>query len=260
MNDTYQNKLAVFLKPLSDVRSINLISLIIYYLCGFIIIFSAFYYIVNLPYFNLRNINVINNGVAIDLANIQNRLNSNNSANNNSKGQVYSFFSLSLAEIRDAFEQQPSIKKVDIMRQYPNTIDITIYPQEYFAKWGNNYEDNLYISSDGKIYPGSDYDKARTSIELYAYSNDHAQFLVDEYKRLNKLFKSKIISLTYNQQNNFNIKLADQTNLIIENEGADIMRSKINFWYKSWQKLKQNPDYQHIKYFDLRHTGFTMRL
>jgi cell division protein FtsQ len=220
-------------------------------------------YIIRLPYFVITNFNIYTNGIDINLNIIQEQLSK----------RKYSFFSLSLDDIRSSFEELPSIKNANIIRKYPNSIDVILEKQNPFAKWGQ--QDDLYINSDGLIYTGSNYDELRTSINLYGQYND-AEIVLKQYHELQRIIKYKILSLNYSTERNWIVILSNSAkNISISNSNSNeqqtlkltlgkedniVLEKKLKFWQKNWNILKTKPEYADVNVFDLRHNGFTMKI
>ncbi len=236
-------------KFIRNISSILFISAFIYSLTWLAV------YIVRLPYFVINNFNIYTNGIDINLNIIQEQLSKNK----------YNFFSPSLNDIRFIFEDIPSIKNANIIRKYPNSVDVILEKQKPFARWGT--QDNLYINSEGIVYIGSNYDELRTSITLYGQEND-ADLVLKQYYELQKIIKYKIISLTYSTERNWIIIISNPVNLnnnsqIIQltlgKEDNNTLANKIKFWQNNWSKLKTKSEYANMNAFDLRYNGFTMK-
>ncbi|MFM2344378.1 MAG: hypothetical protein RLZZ210_988 [Pseudomonadota bacterium] len=214
-------------------------------------------YVVKLPYFAINNFNIYTNGIDINLNIIQEQLGKSR----------YSFFSPSLNDIRTVFEDLPSIKSANIVRKYPNSVDVILEKQKPFARWGT--QDNLYMNADGLVYTGSTYDELRTSITLYGQDSD-SELVLKQYHEFQRMLKYKILSLTYTTERNWLVILSNsqsnlnnQENQIIKitlgKEDNNALAKKISFWQKNWNLLKQKPEYANVNVFDLRYKGFTMK-
>jgi POTRA domain, FtsQ-type/Cell division protein FtsQ len=262
----YRHKINWF----SNTKLIRIISKFMH-MCSFICIFLILgLYIIQRPYFKIQHMNIHSPNIDINLNTVQTQLGI----------KQYSFFSLSLDQMRNVFEHLPSVKSANITRKYPDTLDVYLEKHTPFAYWGS--EENTYVNADGVVYVGSNIEKNVRNVYLSGDNKD-AKTVINQYAFLNKIFNQLVVSLTQTAEGNWIVILSNpiepsnlnlqniQNNNEIQKQHSDYLKitlgrddqmllaKKIVFWQKSWQKLKQQPEYAQVNTFDLRYDGFSMR-
>ncbi|MEO7012707.1 MAG: cell division protein FtsQ/DivIB [Dokdonella sp.] len=64
------------------------------------------------------------------------------------------FFAVQLQDVRDAVSRLPWVERVEARKQWPDTLSLTVYERQPFARWG----DSRLISRSGELFevPGTD--------------------------------------------------------------------------------------------------------
>lgn len=109
--------------------------------------YGAVHYVVRLPAFPLREVR-INGGLAhVTLEQVETIVRRELEGN---------FFTLDLAAARAAFEKLPWVRKVNVRRQWPDRLEVTLEEHVPLARWGNtalvNTEGEVFTAAyDGKL-------------------------------------------------------------------------------------------------------------
>ena len=144
---------------------LNWIANFLYALAAVMLLYGVLYVVVHLPIFPLREVRV--EGELHHVTREQLKL----IAERHLKGN---FFTLDLAQARDAFEKLPWARNVSVRRRWPDRLEVTVEEHRELARWGNVALVNSYgelfqaaSNSDLPVFYGPA-DSVREVAEHYA--------------------------------------------------------------------------------------------
>lgn len=104
-------------------------------------------FVVHLPVFALREIRVVGAPAHVTRAQVETIV---------AKEMKGTFFTLNLPTLRLAFEKLPWVREVNLRRQWPDRLDVTVTEHVPLARWGNlalvnNHGEIFQAAYDGKL-------------------------------------------------------------------------------------------------------------
>jgi cell division protein FtsQ len=126
---------------------LNRISDLLFTLALLLAVCGALYFSIHLPAFALREVRVDGKLAHVTGEQVETVV------RHELKGN---FFTLNLAATRAAFEKLPWVRKVNVRRQWPDQLEVTLEEQVPLARWGdlglvNNYGEVFEAAYDGKL-------------------------------------------------------------------------------------------------------------
>ena len=126
---------------------LNWIANFLYALAAVMLLYGVLYVVVHLPIFPLREVRV--EGELHHVTREQLKL----IAERHLKGN---FFTLDLAQARDAFEKLPWARNVSVRRRWPDRLEVTVEEHRELAGWGNvalvnSYGELFQAASDSDL-------------------------------------------------------------------------------------------------------------
>jgi cell division protein FtsQ len=126
---------------------LNRISDLLFTLALLLVIGGVLYFVIHLPAFALREVRVDGNLTHVTGEQVETIVRRELKGN---------FFTLNLAAARAAFEKLPWVRKVNVRRQWPDQLEVTLEEQVPLARWGNlalvnNYGEVFDAAYDGKL-------------------------------------------------------------------------------------------------------------
>jgi cell division protein FtsQ len=122
---------------------------LLYALAAILLLYAVLFVVVHLPVFPVRQIKVTGQLQHVTPQQVryivQRELNGN-------------FFTVDLARTRQAFEQLPWVRKVDVRRKWPDRLEVSLEEHVPLARWGtlgmvNTYGEIFDASGDGQALP-----------------------------------------------------------------------------------------------------------
>ncbi|MEO7916419.1 MAG: cell division protein FtsQ/DivIB [Dokdonella sp.] len=91
------------------------------------------------------------------------------------------FFALDLKQVRAAVMELPWVARVDVSKRWPDTLEVTVFEQLPFARWG----ENRLVSTSGELFevPGS---APLHSLPQFFAADDRAADVLDFHARCEK--------------------------------------------------------------------------
>lgn len=126
---------------------LNRISDLLFTLAILLVVYGAAHFVVHLPAFALREVRV--NGTLAHVTGDQIEAIVKRELNGN-------FITLKLAAVRASFEKLPWVRQVQVRRQWPDRLEITLEEHLPLARWGaaalvNSYGEVFQAAYDGKL-------------------------------------------------------------------------------------------------------------
>lgn len=112
-----------------------------------LIAYATLSFVVHLPVFALREIRVVGAPAHVTRAQVETIV---------TKEMRGTFFTLNLPTLRLAFEKLPWVREVNLRRQWPDRLDVTVTEHVPLARWGNralvnNHGEIFQAAYDGKL-------------------------------------------------------------------------------------------------------------
>ena len=155
--------------------------------------YSLIHYALQLPVFKLRTVKLTYTPQQVDLNQV-NRLIKNSVGG--------SFFTVDLEKTRRVFEQLPWVRKVEVRRQFPWGLEVTLEEHVPMARWN----DSALVNTFGEVFEG----QSKLSLPDFNGEPDTAKQLAERYadfsRQLEKVQRS-IVQINLSQRYAWQLRL-----------------------------------------------------
>jgi len=161
-----------------------------------------------------------------------------------------------LEAIRKAIATLPFVKRVEITRVFPDTLEIAIEEYHPVARWKNGG----LIAEDGTVFSAQSTDPLPIILTEEALIEPSLETLKN-MRSLFKLIGKDIATLIVTPRESVALRLTDGTGIIIGRDDVIFRAMRFVRLYPLWQqKLHLNGSEGKFRLFDLRYThGFAIR-
>ena len=128
------------------------------------------------------------------------------------------FFALDLDRVRASVAALPWVEKVEVRKQWPDTLELRVLEQQPFARWG---EDRL-IGHNGTLFsaPGAE---SIQGVPHLAGPDDHLAEVIDFYTRSQRLFSGtgqSVVGVALSERGSWTLVLGSGAEVAIGREQA----------------------------------------
>ena len=219
-------------------RSANLL----YSAAALLIFYGCIHYVVHLPVFPLREIRVIG-----DVGHVTNE----QVAAVIARELRGNFFTVDLAQAREAFEKLPWVRKVNVRRQWPDRLEIAVEEHQPLARWGSTALVNAHgevfeaaISSKLPVFFGPE----GTAVEVVAH--------YAEFDRLLAPIGRKVVLIALSARRAWQLRLDDGMVLQLGRENLEArLAGFVSAYQRTVARLPQPPSHVDLRYSN----GFAVR-
>lgn len=164
------------------------------------------------------------------------------------------FFALNLDDVRSAVSTLPWVARVDARKRWPDTLELTVYEQLPFARWG----DTRLISRSGQLFsvPGT---AVLQGLPQMSGPDDRLADVLAFYKRCQTDFSGTgllVTAVTLSDRGSWTLSLASGAQIAI---GHDQVDARIKRFRDVWPQIASSQSVGPA-YMDLRYqNGFAVR-
>lgn len=108
---------------------------------------------------------------------------------------VGNFFTIDLAQVRDAFEQVPWVRSASVRREYPGTLRVRLREHDAAAYWGPETSATL-LNGDGETFEANASDLEQDDLPRLKGPQGQSAVVLDMFRRLQPVFAPLALELT----------------------------------------------------------------
>lgn len=108
---------------------------------------------------------------------------------------VGNFFTIDLAQVRDAFEQVPWVRSASVRREYPGTLQVRLREQDAAAHWGPEGGSAL-LNGDGEVFEANASDLEQDDLPRLKGPQGQSPAVLDMFRHLQPVFAPLGLELT----------------------------------------------------------------
>ncbi len=222
---------------------LNLVANALYALAGLASAYAALWYVVHLPVFPLREIQVLGAPLHVTRAQISDLARTELDGN---------FFTLNLRAARAAFEKLPWVRSVTVRRKWPDRLEVRIEEHVPLARWG----DAGLVNTQGEVFRAA-YDG---ELPVFLGPPGSAKEIAIQYNFFRRALEpigKKLAQVQVTARRAWEIRLAGGTTIELGRERVEERLSKfIAVYDRSLGRLQRRIDYVDLRYAN----GFAVRI
>lgn len=205
--------------------------------------YGLLYFAVHLPLFPVREVRVVNVVKHVTAEQIETTV----------RGAVRgTFFTVDLASARSAFESMPWVRSVNVRRQWPDRLDVTLEEHVPFARWG----ESALVNAQGEVFHAA-YDHALPVFAGPAGSAKEIAIQYGHFRRSLAAIGKTPVYVQVSPRRSWLIRLED--GMVLELGRADVearLERFVSAYGRTISRLGRR-----IEYVDLRYSnGFAVRV
>ena len=176
------------------------------------------------------------------------------------------FFSVNLAQTREAFMQLPWVRSVVVHRVFPNQLAVQLEEHEAAAYWGADDNNLRLLNRQGEVFEGDPDEVTQEGLPRLSGPDAQSAEVLLTYRRLTPLFKpldAHITALDLDPRGNWQLVLNDNLTITIgagtEQELAARIRQFVETVGPVTERYQRT--FADLEYVDLRYkTGYALRM
>ncbi|MEP6792623.1 MAG: cell division protein FtsQ/DivIB [Ramlibacter sp.] len=165
--------------PPFDVKLMNLTASVLFSACGVLLLAAGMWWLVRNPVFAVGGITVqgdtVHNSAVTLRANVAPQLAGN-------------FFTVDLAQTRDAFQAVPWVRRAIVRREFPNRLRVSLQEHKAVAFWGADGESRL-VNSFGEVFEANTGDVEQDDLPRLAGPDGESAQVLAMYRAIKPLFE-----------------------------------------------------------------------
>lgn len=214
----------------------------LYGAAALLIVYGCIHYVVHLPVFPLREIHVIGDGGHVTneqvAAVIARELRGN-------------FFTVDLAQAREAFEKLPWVRKVNVRRQWPDRLEVAVEEHRPVARWGST----ALVNAHGEVFEAA----ISSALPVLVGPEGTAAEVVARYAEFDRLLAPigrKAMLITLSARRAWQLRLDDGMVLQLGRENLETrLAGFVSAYQRTVARLPQPPAHVDLRYSN----GFAVR-
>lgn len=222
---------------------LNRIATALFALAGLAVGYAAVLYVVHLPIFPLREVDVTGRPKHVTYEQVADIVKTELRGN---------FFTLNLPAARTAFEKLPWVRTVNVRRKWPDRLEISLEEQVPLARWG----DEALVNVQGDLFYAA-YDG---ELPVFLGPPDSAKEIAIQYsffKRVLEPIRAVPVQVRVTPRRAWELKLASGTTLALGREQVeDRLMRYVSAYDRSLGRLQRRIDYVDLRYSN----GFAVRI
>jgi cell division protein FtsQ len=225
-----------------NAAALNRIAGLLYRAAALLIIYGCIHYAVHLPVFPLREIRVIGDvGHVTDeqlAAVIARELQGN-------------FFTVDLAQAREAFEKLPWVRKANVRRQWPDRLEVTVEEHRPLARWGST----ALVNGHGEVFEAA----ISSTLPVFLGPEGAAAEVMARYCEFERLLTPigrKVVLIALSTRRAWQLRLDDGMVLQLGRENLEArLEGFVSAYQRTVARLPQPPSHVDLRYSN----GFAVR-
>jgi cell division protein FtsQ len=226
-----------------NAAQLNRLANAIYVLVGMALGYAAVLYVMHLPVFPLREVEVTGEPKHVTYAQVSEIVKRELKGN---------FFTIDLPQLRGAFEKLPWVRSVNVRRQWPDRLEISLEEHVPLARWGNEG----LVNSHGDVFHAA-YDG---ELPVFLGPPGTAKEIAIQFEYFRKVLapiRRTPVQVQVTPRRAWEVKLAGGTTLAL---GRDQVEARLARYVEAYDRSVGRLN-RRIDYVDLRYTnGFAGRI
>lgn len=208
-----------------------------------LIAYATLSFVVHLPVFALREIRVVGTPAHVTRAQVETIV---------TKEMRGTFFTLNLPTLRLAFEKLPWVREVNLRRQWPDRLDVTVTEHVPLARWGNL----ALVNKHGEIFQAA-YDGKLPVFVGPAGTSKEIAIQYDFFRRTLAAIDAAPALVRLTPRRAWQVRLASGTTLELGREDVEARLARfIAVHDRTLGALQRRVDYIDLRYAN----GFAVRI
>ena len=222
---------------------LNRIANALFACAALLVLYAVAVRVTHLPMFAVRSIHVSGTPQHITRAQIE------TIASEHMRG---TFLTLDLQSVRRAFEKLPWVREVELRRQWPDRLDVTIYEHAPLARWGST----ALVNTQGEIFHAA-YDG---KLPVFLGPPDSAKEIAIQYDYFRRALSAvraapAVVQLTPRRA--WQVRLENVTTIVLGREDLESRLAR----FLAVHGRTITPLNRRVEYIDLRYAnGFAVRI
>lgn len=207
-----------------------------------LIVYGCIHYVVHLPVFPLREIRIVG-----DVGHVTNE----QVAAVIARELRGNFFTVDLAQAREAFEKLPWVRKVNVRRQWPDRLEVAVEEHQPLARWGSA----ALVNAHGEVFEAA----INGTLPVFFGPEGTAAEVVARYAEFDRLLASigrKVVLITLSARRAWQLRLDDGMVLQLGRENLEArLAGFVSAYQRTVARLPQPPSHVDLRYSN----GFAVR-
>lgn len=222
---------------------LNRIATALYAFAGLAIGYAAVLYVIHLPIFPLREVEVLGTPAHVTYEQVADIVRTELKGN---------FFTLNLPAARSAFEKLPWVRSVNVRRKWPDRLEVSVEEHVPLARWG----DEALVNVQGDLFRAA-YDGDLPTFIGPPGSAKEIAIQYNFFKRALEPIKKTPVQVQVTPRRAWEVRLAGGTTLALgRNEVEARLMRYIAAYNASVGRLQRRIDYVDLRYAN----GFAVRI
>ena len=225
-----------------NTAALNRAAGLLYGAAALLIVYGCIHYVVHLPVFPLREIRVIG-----DVGHVTN----DQVAAVITRELRGNFFTVDLAQTREAFEKLPWVRKVNVRRQWPDRLELAVEEHQPMARWGST----ALVNAHGEVFEAA----ISSTLPLFSGPEGTASEVVARYAEFDRLLVPigrKVVLIALSARRAWQLRLDDGMVLHLGRENLEgRLAGFVSAYQRTVARLPQPPSHVDLRYSN----GFAVR-
>lgn len=169
------------------------------------------------------------------------------------------FFSMSLDEVRTAFEKLPWVRRAEVRRRWPNAVELRLEEHQAVAYWRSGDSDSVHlVNRQGELFIAA----SNADLPEFAGPPGSAAYLLERYRAFATVLEPlqrRLVSVWLSAREAWQLELDDGMVIVLgrEQDKAPVEQRLMRF-VRAWPQTERNIGLQ-IATVDLRYQrGFAL--
>ncbi len=225
-----------------NAATLNRTAGLLYGAAALLIVYGCIHYVVHLPVFPLREIRVIG-----DVGHVTN----DQVAAVIARELRGNFFTVDLAQAREAFEKLPWVRKVNVRRQWPDRLELAVEEHKPLARWGST----ALVNAHGEVFEAA----ISSTLPVFSGPEGTASEVVARYAEFDRLLVPigrKVVLIALSARRAWQLRLDDGMVLHLGRENLEgRLAGFVSAYQRTVARLPQPPSHVDLRYSN----GFAVR-
>ena len=230
-----------------NAATLNRAAGLLYGAAALLIVYGCIHYVVHLPVFPLREIRVIG-----DVGHVTN----DQVAAVITRELRGNFFTVDLAQAREAFEKLPWVRKVNVRRQWPDRLELAVEEHQPLARWGST----ALVNAHGEVFEAA----ISSTLPVFSGPEGTASEVVARYAEFDRLLVPigrKVVVIALSARRAWQLRLDDGMVLHLGRENLEgRLAGFVSAYQRTVARLPRPPSHVDLRYsngFAVRTPGLT---
>jgi cell division protein FtsQ len=225
-----------------NATALNRAAGLLYGAAALLIVYGCIHYVVHLPVFPLREIRVVG-----DVGHVTNE----QVAAVIARELRGNFFTVDLAQAREAFEKLPWVRKVNVRRQWPDRLEVAVEEHQPLARWGST----ALVNAHGEVFEAA----ISSTLPVFFGPEGTATEVVARYGEFDRLVAPigrKVVLITLSARRAWQLRLDDGMVLQLGRENLEArLAGFVSAYQRTVARMPQPPSHVDLRYSN----GFAVR-